>query len=87
MISRRISDYIRVGSPTAAIKYTDAILAACAKLKEFPEAGRRYGRRYRALIVRNHIVFYAYDSNLYTVTIAMILDGRRDIATLLDEDL
>jgi toxin ParE1/3/4 len=81
-----ISDYIRATNPAAATRYTDAILAGCAKLKNFPEAGRRYNQRYRALVVRNHIVFYTFDRGLQTVRIATVLDGRRDIGALLDED-
>lgn len=80
-----ISDYIRGKSATAATKYTDAILAACAKLDSFPESGRRYNQRYRALVVRNHVVFYEYDRAERTV-IATVLDGRRDIESLLEKD-
>jgi plasmid stabilization system protein ParE len=79
-----ISDYITTTSPAAAAKYTDSILAACEKLVEFPESGRQYNRDYRALVVRNHMVFYRYDRSSNTVSIATILDGRRNIASLLD---
>jgi toxin ParE1/3/4 len=81
-----VSDYNAMENPSAAARYVNTVLSACAKLTEFPESGRRYGKRYRALVVRNHIVFYRYDRRSRTVTITTIIDGRRDISAILDED-
>lgn len=80
-----ISDYISKDSPRAATRYTEAIATACAKLAEFPESGRRYGERYRALAVRNHMVFYSYDKEIRMVSITAIFHGRRNIEALLEK--
>ena len=78
--------YISFDSPKAAKEYVDAIGSSCEKLSEFPESGRIYNERYRVLVIRNHVVLYRYDAGAREVTIARVIDGRRDIATLLRDD-
>lgn len=35
------------------------------------------------LVFRNHLVFYAYDDPKRVTSIAMVIDGRRDVSRLL----
>ena len=80
-----ISEYIAAESPKAAAKYVDGILVACAKLDQFPRSGRSYNSHYRVLVVKKHLIFYTHNEVAGEVTITTILDGRRDIAALLDD--
>jgi plasmid stabilization system protein ParE len=78
-----ILTYISSDNAKAAKNYVDAIGKSCEKLSQFPESGRVYNERYRVLVIRNHPVLYRYDSGGNEVTIARVLDGRRDIEALL----
>jgi plasmid stabilization system protein ParE len=80
---RSILTYISSDNAKAAKNYVDAIGKSCEKLSQFPESGRVYNERYRVLVIRNHLVLYRYDSGGNEVTIARVLDGRRDIEALL----
>jgi plasmid stabilization system protein ParE len=80
---RSILTYISSDNAKAAKNYVDAIGKSCEKLSQFPESGRVYNERYRVLVIRNHPVLYRYDSGGNEVTIARVLDGRRDIEALL----
>jgi plasmid stabilization system protein ParE len=79
-------DHIFAASPRAAVRYAEDIIAATQRLAEFPESARRYDSSYRILPVRNHLVFYRYDQAHDQVLIAAVLDGRRDIARLIDRN-
>jgi plasmid stabilization system protein ParE len=80
---RSILTYISSDNAKAAKNYVDAIGKSCEKLSQFPESGRVYNERYRVLVIRNHLELYRYDSGGNEVTIARVLDGRRDIEALL----
>jgi plasmid stabilization system protein ParE len=75
--------YISSDNPKAASAYIEAIAQSCEKLSQFPESGRAFNERYRILVIRNHLVLYRYDAGAGEVTIARVIDGRRDIATIL----
>ena len=80
--------YISFDNPKAGQAYIDAIARSCEKLSQFPETGRTFNERYRVLVIRSHLVLYRYDAGAREVTIARVIDGRRDIATVLgDEEL
>ena len=78
-----IYDYISADSPRAAKAYVEDIVDACGQLRAFPALGKKYDSRYRLLIVRNHLVFYRQDTEA-TIIVA-IIDGRRDVAAVLDD--
>jgi plasmid stabilization system protein ParE len=78
--------YISSDNPKAASIYVDAIAQSCERLSQFPESGRVFNERYRVLVVRNHLVLYRYDAGAREVTIARVIDGRRDIAALLGDE-
>ena len=81
---RAILDFISRENPKAAKKYVEELQSACARLTEFPLSAPQYDRRFRALVFRNHLAFYIYDEDARIVSIAMVLDGRRDIANLIE---
>lgn len=80
---RAILDYLHPLDPSAAITYVHDVEDACAKLADFPLQGRQYNNLYRALVIRNHLIFYRYDEIRDTVVIAAVIDGRRDLQNLL----
>lgn len=75
--------YISVDSPRAAETYVGNILEACERLLSFPLSGRAFDERIRILVVRNHLVLYRYERETSKVIISAIIDGRRDVAALL----
>ena len=77
-----VAEYISEVSPDAAKQYVSSILTACDQLTAFPHSGRRYNKRYRVLVVRNHLVFYRQDDSGKHVIVAGVVDGRRDLAKL-----
>ena len=79
-------DYLFPKNPTATLTYIAELESACSGLDEFPLQGRKYDDRYRAIVVRNHLVFYRYEPAHDKVTIVTILDGRRDVPRLLGSD-
>ena len=76
---RQFLEYLHPKNPTATTSYVDDLERACSGLADFPMQGSQYNERYRALVVRNHLVFYRHDQNENEVTIVTILDGRRDM--------
>ena len=78
--------YISFDNPKAAAAYVSAIEKSCEKLSQFPESGRVFNETYRVLVIRNHVVLYRYDAGARKVTVARVIDGRRDIAALLRDD-
>lgn len=81
-----IFSYISEDNPRAAGRYVQSIVAACDKLKSFPQAGRVYSSRYRILVVRNHLVFYRYEARRNEVVVVAVIDSRRDIEVLFTDD-
>lgn len=75
--------YLYQHNPTATLKYIADVRKAVDLLSEFPLSGRRYDDRYRVIVVRNHLVFYRYDDPLDQLTIARVIDARRDVKTVL----
>jgi len=79
----QLSEYLVAHNPPAAEQYIEDIRLAVHKLAEFPEIGRRYNKRYRVLIVRNHLVFYRYSQARSEIVVTTVLDGRRNVKALL----
>lgn len=79
----QIVDYIRDRNPPAAVRYLAELKQACESLGEFPEKAPRYDARYRALVFRNHVVFYEYVAASEKVLITAVIDARRDVATVM----
>lgn len=82
---RALLDHIATENPPAAERYVAGIADACRRLEVFPRSGRRYDDKYRCIVFRNHLVFYRFDEVRQQVLIAAVLDGRRDIASILDD--
>ena len=81
-----LHEYISADNGRAADAYVEDIFAACERLREFPRSGRPYNSVYRALVVRNHLVFYRFDEIEEQIVIVAVLHGHRNIAALfLDE--
>ncbi len=76
-------DYLQRKNPRACIDYIFEVENAANGLLDFPEQGRDYSRRYRALVVRNHLIFYRYDMASETIVISRVVDGRRDLPRIL----
>lgn len=80
-----IFDYIACDNISAAEALTSNIVSACDRLRDFPHSGRAYNRRYRVLVVGNHLVLYRHDGKRNEVIVAAVVDGRRDLRSLLKE--
>lgn len=78
-----IFDYLNARNPSAARSYLETLRLACLSLADFPNKAPLYDDRFRALIVRNHAVFYTHDPISDRVFVVRILDMRRDVAALL----
>ncbi|MFH1794006.1 MAG: type II toxin-antitoxin system RelE/ParE family toxin [Pseudomonadota bacterium] len=70
---------IAEASPAAARKYRSGLVNACRKLADFPRSGRRYNDLFRAVVYRNHIIFYQVIGGADRVHIVMVIDARRDV--------
>lgn len=81
---RELPTFMETKSPSAAERYVEGLYSACKRLATFPLSGRRYNDMFRVLVFRNHLVFYWYDQMIDLVSIAMVIDGRRDLKALLD---
>ena len=81
---RQILDFIAAENSSAADKYVAELRLSCERLTQFPLSGRRYNDEFRVLTFRNHLVFYWYDDATKIVSIAMVIDGRRDLYKLFD---
>jgi addiction module RelE/StbE family toxin len=81
-----LHEYISTDNGRAADAYVEEILLACERLSKFPLSGRLYNPIYRALVVRNHLVFYRYDENERQVFIVAVLHGHRNIAALFPDE-
>jgi addiction module RelE/StbE family toxin len=81
-----LHEYIAADNGPAADAYVEDILSACERLSEFPLSGRHYNSAYRALVVRNHLVFYRFDENEGQIFIVAVLHGHRNIAALFPDE-
>ena len=82
---REILDFIAKDNAFAALTYVEGIERARSKLADFPDAGPVYKSRFRWIIFRNHLIFYNHDTERRTVSIAAVIDGRRDMRRLFPE--
>jgi toxin ParE1/3/4 len=79
-----ILDYISAESPRAAARYVTDLEKSCERLRDLPMSARVYNDRYRSLVFRNHLVFHWYDAAANVVSIAMVIDARRDLDRILE---
>lgn len=79
-----IAEYLHERNPGAAAKYVAGLYEASLVLRDFPEKGRAYDGRYRVLVFRNHIVFYYFEGARDRIVISAVIDGRRDVSSILD---
>jgi plasmid stabilization system protein ParE len=79
----QIFDHIQQHNPPAALRYATELKRACERLGEFPEKAPQYNERYRALVFRNHLVFYRFARDDDKVIVIAILDARRDVPAIL----
>ncbi len=80
---RSIRRGIAAHNRMAARAYTGEILDAVKILRQFPEGGAPWDEMYRTLAIRNHLLFYRYSADTGKVTIVTIIDGRRDLESIL----
>lgn len=67
---------------TVAERYANDLQAIYERLEMFPAIGAprpRLGRNIRIAMLEPYIVFYRYSADEETVTIARVLDGRRNV--------
>ena len=84
-----IQSYIRnrLRNPGAAKRITKAILTACGRLAQFPNAGMLFREKtgfesdLRVLFCENYLAVYRVEGQ--TVSVARILDARQDYCALL----
>jgi toxin ParE1/3/4 len=82
---RSILEYIATENPNAAARYVATLIESCGRLADFPLSGRRYNADFRTIVFRNHLMFFRFDEQANEVTIVAVMDGRRDIETLIGE--
>lgn len=66
-------------------KYVAALIDACARLADFPLSGRRYNAEFFSIVFRNHLIFFRFNEHVDEVTIVAVIDGRRDIESIIGE--
>lgn len=79
-----IADYIAQDDPGAAARVVWALYERIQSLDTFPERGRRYGPRYRAVNEGAYVIFYRVETA--QVVVVAVMHGARDIAALLDPE-
>jgi toxin ParE1/3/4 len=81
-----IYDYIAKENPRAAARLLRSLDRAIQRLVEQPKLGRVYrhgNHRLRLLIHGSYLVFYRERPGV--ISLVRVLDGRRNIADILDE--
>ena len=84
-----IRNFIRdeFGNPKAAKRITDAILAQCASLKQFPQSGTALSARFgietdiRYLVCEGYMIFYRIEGEY--VSIGAVIHGKTDYLHIL----
>lgn len=81
-----IEDYIaHAGSPIAAARYVDAIVAYCESLATFPQRGIRRDDLMPGLRITNHrrnaVIAFMVDTDAETVSILGVFYGGQDYET------
>lgn len=77
------------GRAEAGLDLLEKLEDCFKRLAEFPESGSppRYAalraRGYRVLIVEKYLAFYKIDKEAETVTVYVLVDGRRDYLNLI----
>lgn len=75
------------GNPKAAKRITDAILAQCASLKQFPQSGTALSARFgietgiRYLVCEGYMIFYRIEGEY--VSIGAVIHGKTDYLHIL----
>ncbi len=80
---QELIDFLYPENPAAAVGYVEELERACNRLADFPLQGWQYNDRYRATVVRNHIIFYRYEIAENKVVTVTVIDGRRDLSRIL----
>lgn len=88
---RELQHYIKntLHNPSAALRISKAILAACSSLKEFPKMGVSIERKtgfqtdLRMLVCEKWVAVYRIEAAQEVISIARVLDGRQDYMRLL----
>lgn len=86
-IKRYIKNTLR--NPTAAMRISKAILAACSSLKSFPRTGisietkTGFETDLRILVCENWIAVYRIEDESGTISVARIVDARQDYMHIL----
>lgn len=78
-----IGDWIARDNPAAAGRMMERLLRRCRSLDRFPERGRPYGPRYRALDEGSYVIVYRLEPASGRVIIAAVLHAARDIRRIL----
>jgi len=78
-------DFLHPSNPTAALRYVDELEHACEGLADFPMQGWQYDERYRAVVVRNHLIFYRFEHSQNKIVVVAVIDGRRDLTRILGD--
>lgn len=78
-------NYLFPTPPAAALDYIDEPEHACSRLADYPLQGWQYNDRYRALVVRHHLIFYRYEYDENKVVVVAVIDGRRDLSRILQD--
>lgn len=92
---REIQHYIKntLHNPTAALRISKAILAACSSLKEFPKMGTSIESKtgietdLRMLVCEKWVVAYRIEAEQGVISVARVLDGRQDYMRFLLHDM
>ena len=88
---QEIKSYIKstLYNPTAALRISKAILAACSSLKSFPKMGMSMKRKtgfetdLRMLICESWVAVYRIEDESGMISVARIMDARQDYMRIL----
>lgn len=88
---REIQRYIKnnLHNPTAALRISKLILAACSSLKEFPNMGvsieskTGFETDLRMLVCEKWVVVYRIEAGQGVISVARVLDARQDYMRIL----
>lgn len=92
---QEIRRYIKntLHNPTAALRISKAILAACSALKSFPKMGvsieskTGFETDLRMLICENWVAIYRIEDESGMISVARIMDARQDYIRILFGEL
>ena len=88
---QEIKRYIKntLHNPTAALRISKAILAACSSLKSFPKMGMSIKSKtgfetdFRMLICESWVAVYRIEDESGMISVARIMDARQDYMRIL----